>query len=177
MFWLRNKKINSTYVLLPSSLKPAHKILVFIAQMSGEASGKPVQSRQSLCYFNRQSMAVDKAQTKIKPVSLINSCVCMVQLFSSWEIFLSFLSSSNFFKINFFKNYFRNTIWVSNRLDPDQVRHSVGPDLDPICLQKWAGDNSRQWVKNDIAKGISIKISGTQDFQHLHRDLMIANQC
>ena len=27
-----------------------------------------------------------------------------------------------FFKINFFKNAFRNTIWVSNRLAPDQAR-------------------------------------------------------
>ena len=28
-------------------------------------------------------------------------------------------------------NHFRNTIRVSNGLDPDQDRHYVGPDLDP----------------------------------------------
>ena len=41
-----------------------------------------------------------------------------------------------FFKINFFeKKSFRNTIIVSNILDPDQDRHSVGPNLGPNCLQ------------------------------------------
>ena len=45
--------------------------------------------------------------------------------------------------INFSKNSFRNTIPVSNRLDPDQA-HFVGPDLGPICLQRLsAEDNSR----------------------------------
>ena len=34
---------------------------------------------------------------------------------------------------------------MSNRLDPDQARHFVGPDLDPNCLQKLsADDTSRQ---------------------------------
>ena len=42
-----------------------------------------------------------------------------------------------FFKINFFeKKSFTNTIRVSNSLDPDQVRHFVGPDLGPNCLQR-----------------------------------------
>ena len=44
------------------------------------------------------------------------------------------LSSAHFFKINRFKIFFRNTIRVSNSLDPDQDRHSVGPDLGPNCL-------------------------------------------
>ena len=35
---------------------------------------------------------------------------------------------------------FFNTIWVSNSLDPDQVRHFVGPDLDPNCLQRLSAD-------------------------------------
>ena len=35
-----------------------------------------------------------------------------------------------FFKINIFEE-----LRVSNCLDPDQVRHSVGPDLGPNCLQ------------------------------------------
>ena len=33
---------------------------------------------------------------------------------------------------------------MSNSLDPDQDRHSVGPDLDPKCLQRLsAEDKSR----------------------------------
>ena len=52
-----------------------------------------------------------------------------------------------FFNINFFEKKFRITIWVSNRLDPDQARHFVGPDLGPICLERvWSEDASRQWV-------------------------------
>ena len=49
------------------------------------------------------------------------------------------LSSADFFsKLIFSKNYFRNIIrvLVSNCLDPDQDRHSVGPDLGPNCLQR-----------------------------------------
>ena len=53
------------------------------------------------------------------------------------------LSSADFFKINFKKkkNSFRNTIRVSNCLDPDQDRRTVGPDLDPKCLQRLSVDD------------------------------------
>ena len=33
-------------------------------------------------------------------------------------------------------------IRVPNSLDPDQARHSVGPDLGPSCLQKLSADNT-----------------------------------
>ena len=47
-----------------------------------------------------------------------------------------FSSSADFFpKSTVSKNPFRNTIWVSNKLDSDRVRRFVGPDLDPVCLQ------------------------------------------
>ena len=37
---------------------------------------------------------------------------------------------------------------MSDSLDPDQDRCSVGPDLGPNCLQKLSGDNtSRRRVK------------------------------
>ena len=50
--------------------------------------------------------------------------------------FPCFLSSADFFfKINFLKNSFRNTIRVSNSLDPDQARRFVAPDLCTNCLQ------------------------------------------
>ena len=38
--------------------------------------------------------------------------------------------------MNFFKNSFRTTIKVSNRLDPDQNRRTVRPALGPNCLQR-----------------------------------------
>ena len=34
------------------------------------------------------------------------------------------------------KNSFRNTLRVSNGLDPYQDQHSVSPDLGPNCLQR-----------------------------------------
>ena len=58
------------------------------------------------------------------------------------KIFMLFCSLLFFFKINFSKNSFGNTIRVSNSLDPDQARHSVGPDLGPNCLQKLSADDS-----------------------------------
>ena len=46
------------------------------------------------------------------------------------------------FKIYFSIIFFRNTIRVSNSLDPDQARHNVGPDLDPNCLQRLSVDDT-----------------------------------
>ena len=31
---------------------------------------------------------------------------------------------------------------MANSLDPDQARQNVGPDLDPICLQRLSADNT-----------------------------------
>ena len=51
------------------------------------------------------------------------------------SLFMLLLLSADFFsKFIFSKNLFKNTIRVSNNLDPDQDTHSVGPDLGPICL-------------------------------------------
>ena len=67
------------------------------------------------------------------------------QFFAPWEIFHALLSSTDFFsKSTFSKKYFRNTIRVSNSLEPDQAPHSVGPDLDPNCLQKLSADDTRR---------------------------------
>ena len=52
-----------------------------------------------------------------------------------------------FSKSTFSKNYFRNTIRVSNSLDTDQIRRFVGPNLGPNCLQRLTADDiSRQRV-------------------------------
>ena len=49
-------------------------------------------------------------------------------------------SLQTFFKINFSKYSFRNTITESNGLDPVQDRHSVGPDLGLECLQRLSAE-------------------------------------
>ena len=46
-------------------------------------------------------------------------------------------------KSTFLKNSFSNTVRVSNRLDPDQARHFVGPGLGQNCLQKLSTDDIR----------------------------------
>ena len=51
--------------------------------------------------------------------------------------FMLLLLSADFFQ----NNFCRNTIRVPNGLDPDQDRHSVGPDLGPNCLQRLSEDD------------------------------------
>ena len=41
------------------------------------------------------------------------------------------------------KNYFRNTVRVSNSLDPDKDRHFLGPDLGPNYLQRLSAEGTR----------------------------------
>ena len=59
-----------------------------------------------------------------------------------WSKFSSLFVVCWFFsKTTFSKNYLSNIIWVSSRLNPDQVWHFVRPDLGPNCLQKlWADE-------------------------------------
>ena len=54
------------------------------------------------------------------------------------KLSILYMQSANFFrqKLNFSINSFKNTIKVSNSLDPDQSGHYVGPDLGPNCLQR-----------------------------------------
>ena len=71
--------------------------------------------------------------------------------FHACVVFVSFLSkltSSGQF----------NTIRVSKRLDPDQDRHSVGPDLVPNCLQRLsAGDTTFLLARKDLIELILQK--------------------
>ena len=56
---------------------------------------------------------------------------------------MPFCHLMNFFsKSTFLKNSFRNTIKVSNSLDPNQGQHNVGPVLDPNLLQRLSADNT-----------------------------------
>ena len=78
-------------------------------------------------------LTVQKDHTKQCPELTLcllgNSCFCLLL---------------TFFKINFLKKKFRNTIRVSNSLDSDQARRYVGPDLGPICLQRLSADDKRK---------------------------------
>ena len=48
-----------------------------------------------------------------------------------------------------------------NRLDPDQARHFVGPDLGPNCLQKLSADDTRrQRVKGVIVQLVHVFFCG-----------------
>ena len=63
------------------------------------------------------------------------------------EPFACLISPADFWL--FSKNEFRNTIRVSNSLDPDQARHNIGPDLGPNYFTRLlADDTSRQRVKS-----------------------------
>ena len=69
----------------------------------------------------------------------MNSLSCFVIL----HVFLSSSSVVFFFKFNFFESKkIRDTIRVSNSLDPDQARRFVGPDLGPNCLPKLSAEHT-----------------------------------
>ena len=51
------------------------------------------------------------------------------------------LSAAFFFQNELFQKTFRNTIRVSNSMDPDLARHFIGPDLGSNCLQRLSADN------------------------------------
>ena len=59
------------------------------------------------------------------------------------SILTFWLLSSDFFfyKINIFKNSFRNPFIVSNGMEPDQDQQNVGPDQGPNCLQRLSTDD------------------------------------
>ena len=57
--------------------------------------------------------------------------------------FVFVLSSADyFFSKSCLNNSFRNTIRVSNSLDPVQARNFVGPDLGPNRLQRLSADDT-----------------------------------
>ena len=54
-------------------------------------------------------------------------------LFAYWVILHALLSSADFYQ---------NQLRVSNKLNPGQARHFVGPDLDSNCLQRLSADET-----------------------------------
>ena len=60
----------------------------------------------------------------------------------------------SFSKLTFSNNSFKNTIRVSYKLDPDQDRRSVGPDLGPDCLQTLSADQKKFATRMERVNGI-----------------------
>ena len=97
--------------------------------------------------IHRKSLSIREKIVSLR--SLNSSCNVFRTNFSQYSLtpvkfFLIFLLSAIFSKSTFSKNSFKNTIRMSNSLDPDQARHFVGPDLGPNCLQKLSADNTRR---------------------------------
>ena len=63
----------------------------------------------------------------------------------SFFVLFYLLSADFFFQNQLFQKSFRNTIRVSNSLDPDQAQHFVEPGLGPDCLQRLS---SKERVKD-----------------------------
>ena len=64
--------------------------------------------------------------------------LCML---GNFACFFSRLWIFFFFKLTLSKKSFRNTMSMSNSLDPDQARQNVGPDLGPNCSQRFSADD------------------------------------
>ena len=74
------------------------------------------------------------------------------------NFFMFYCRLLTLFKINFFKNSITNTIRVSNGLDSDQDRRSVGPDLGPNCLQRLSTDDNSLRSKERVIIFIRLLI-------------------
>ena len=74
----------------------------------------------------------------------LKSTLCMLGNFSCFCCLLIF------FQNLLLKKSFRNTIRVTNGLDPDQDRPYVGPDLGPNCLQSLSAEDKLQLAKYEL---------------------------
>ena len=76
---------------------------------------------------------------------------CLTSLFACWVIVHVFVVILFFSNSHFSEKIFRNTIRVSNGLDPDQDRHFVGPERGPNCLQSLSEDDkSRTLARKEL---------------------------
>ena len=85
-------------------------------------------------------------------------------------------SMQTFFKINFSKYSFRNTI-TEFGLDPVQDRHSVGPDLGLICLQRLsAEDKSCLYHGQSVSFTLkSVSIHNYSQCAHIRSNRILSN--
>ena len=86
-----------------------------------------------MCLWRNKNICLDNLLIYSYELTL-----CMLGNFSCLFVICGFV----FYKINFFKKRnFRNTIRVSNSLDPDQASRFFRPDLGPNCLQRLSADD------------------------------------
>ena len=135
-------KVKSIAECSPSSI-----LQYFWPSLSDNRSWKPFYGpfesgcfRQVLLYSKE---VYQREDTECKSMCTIT--LCLLRNFSCFFTVCWFFSKSTFSK-----NSFRNTIWVSNRLDQDQAWHYVRPDLDPNGLQKLSADDTEcptDWIQ------------------------------
>ena len=80
--------------------------------------------------------------------AVVTLTICML------EIMHAILSPVAFF---FIFIIFKNTMSMSNNLDPGQVRHYVGPDLGPNCLPRLSADHTCK-LRSNIAVRHKVNI-------------------
>ena len=77
---------------------------------------------------------LEHKETTVIPSGML--ILCMLGNFVCFFVVYGF-----FLKLTFSKKSFRNTIRMSNSLDPDQARQFIGSDLGPNCLQRLSADD------------------------------------
>ena len=142
------------------STSPYSDIIIVFNRCPQKSTSNISTSSAAMCFIcNLQRLPLHvmdilvPAREKIKTL-LDRAYVSLQQTLDSLTFVTSYLLGNfacSFFVCSFVskstvpKNSFRNTIIVSNILDPDQARRFVGPDLDPNRLQKLSADDpSRQ---------------------------------
>ena len=73
-----------------------------------------------------------------------------------------------FFKINFLKNSTRNTIRVSNHLDPYQDQLFVGSDMGPNSLQRLLADDKVDTTMERVKYPQQYNLSFQRKYEPLH---------
>ena len=130
--WGRARHIYSSLVLVqPKKTHPCLTERLLVGRK---------ESNQTNSWMNLlKKLILKKSADKRKAWKITNVCT-----FDSLPLrnFSCYFAACWFFsQWTFSKNSFRNTIRVSNRLNPDQALHFVGPDLCPIYLQRLSADD------------------------------------
>ena len=74
------------------------------------------------------------------------------------------MPSADLFSKSFFpKSSLRNTIIVSNSLDPDHARHFIGPDLVPNCLQNLSADDTGMQSVKDVLSLVLLTMADSRN--------------
>ena len=106
-----------------------NKVIIFLQIITCDPSTYSMDHPDLIvCRFMENSIRLKRVNSSLSP----------------WEIFMLFCRLLIFFQNQLFrkKKMISGIPSVSNRLDPDQARHNVVPDLGPNCLQKLSADDA-----------------------------------